>query len=270
MTCNCFLCLFISLTYSAMTCFRSVLLLAAMVITAPGFAQKKLNNPAARGFDIAGSDPRAVRVADEVMAAQGGRKAWDNTRHLAWTFLGVRRLHWDKKTGDVRIDNLKNDQTVLLNINTEKGRVFRNGQEETQPDSVARYVKQAKGAWINDSYWLVMPYKLKDSGVTLGYVGEANTEAGAPADELQLTFKNVGNTPDNKYRIWVDKTTRLVSQWAYFPKFSDEKPAFVLSWADYQTLGAIKLASKRGPRELGDIRVADALPAATYTAFARP
>ena len=61
---------------------------------------------------------------------------------------------WDKWTGDVKLDldNLKNDQTVLLNINTDKGRVMKNGQEITQPDSVAKYVKQGKSAWINDAY----------------------------------------------------------------------------------------------------------------------
>ncbi|MEZ0483437.1 hypothetical protein [Fibrella aquatica] len=252
-----------------MNIYRSLPLLL-LLLTSPLLAQKKMNNPAAKDFDLAGSDARAVQIADEVMAAQGGRKAWDNTHHIAWTFFGARRLHWNKWTGDVRVDNLKNDQTVLLNINTDKGRVFRNGKEETNPDSVARFVKAAKGAWINDSYWLVMPYKLKDSGVTLKDLGTANTEAGQPADLIQLTFKGVGNTPDNKYHVWVDKTTRLVSQWAYYPKFTDEKPGFILPWTDYQTLGKIKLSGKRGPRELSDIKVFDSLSDAIYVNFDRP
>lgn len=245
------------------------LLLGLLLLTTPLLAQKT-DNPPAEGFDLAGSDPRAVRIADEVMAAQGGRKAWDNSHHIAWTFLGFRRLHWDKWTGDVRIDNLRNDQTILLNINTEKGRVFRNGKEETNPDSVAKYVKQGKGTWINDAYWLLMPFKLKDSGVTLNDLGEAKTEDGKPADLIQLTFKGVGNTPDNKYHVWVDKATRLVSQWAYYPKFTDEKPGFTLPWTDYQTYGQIKLSGKRGPRELSDIRVFTKLPKAIYTSFDRP
>ena len=252
-----------------------LLLVAILLLSSPLLAQKKVNNPAAKGFDLAGSDARAVQIADEVMAAQGGRKAWDQTHHVVWTFFGARRLYWDKWTGNVRIDNLKTDQTVLLNINTDKGRVFRGGKEETEADSIAKYVKSAKGAWINDSYWLAMPYKLKDSGVTLKDLGTANTEASqpggaAPADLLQLTFKGVGNTPDNKYHVWVDKTTRLVSQWAYYPKFTDEKPGFILPWTDYQTMGKIKLSGKRGPRELSDIKVFDSLSDAVYTSFDRP
>ncbi|WP_266369434.1 hypothetical protein [Tellurirhabdus rosea] len=233
-------------------------------------AQRSSDNPAAAGFDVAGSDARAVQIADQVMAAMGGRKAWDNVHYLAWTFFGNRRLIWDKWTGNVRIDNLKNDQTVVLNVNNEQGRVFRNGKEETGPDSVAKYVKQARAAWINDSYWLVMPYKLKDSGVTLKYLGEEAAQDGKPADVIQLTFKGVGVTPENKYKVWVDKTSHLVSQWAYFPKYTDEAPRFTLPWTDYKKYGGILLSGKRGDRELTDIMVFTGLPGEVFTDFKRP
>ncbi|TAE21749.1 MAG: hypothetical protein EAZ91_24720 [Cytophagales bacterium] len=245
-------------------------ILFALLLTASPLLAQKSDNPAAPGFDVAGSDARAVQIADEVMRAMGGRKAWDKTHFISWNFFGNRRLIWDKWSGNVRVDNLKNDQTVILNVNTDKGRVFRNGKEETNPDSVAKYVKAGKGAWINDSYWLVMPYKLKDSGVTLKHLGEENTTDNKPADLLQLTFKSVGNTPDNKYKVWVDKSSRLVSQWAYYPKFSDEKPGFTLPWTDYQPHGEIKLSGKRGPRELTDIRVFTGLPGEVFTSFDRP
>ncbi|WP_077923165.1 hypothetical protein [Spirosoma sp. 209] len=236
-----------------------------------GFAQSaKSVNPAAAGFDVAGSDARAVQIADQVMAAMGGRKAWDNTHLIAWNFFGSRRLIWDKWSGTVRVDNLKDDQTVILNVNNDKGRVFRQGAEVTDADSVAKYVKQGKAAWINDSYWLVMPFKLKDSGVTLKYLGEETTQGGKPADVLQLTFKSVGNTPDNKYKIWVDKKTHLVWQWAYFPKFTDEQPRFTLPWIDYQKHGGILLSGERGDRDLTDIMVFTGLPGEVFSDFARP
>ncbi|MBC7569813.1 MAG: hypothetical protein H7319_08790 [Spirosoma sp.] len=231
---------------------------------------KKSPNPAAPGFDAAGSDARAVQIADEVMAAMGGRKAWDNTHLISWNFFGARQLIWDKWTGNVRVDNLKNDQTVLLNVNNDKGRVFRNGAEVIEPDSVAKYVKQAKAAWINDSYWLVMPFKLKDSGLTIKHIGEENTQDGKPADVLQLTFKGVGVTPDNKYKVWVDKASHLVWQWAYYPKFTDEKPGFTLPWTDYKKHGNVLLSGERGQRDLTDIRVFTGLPGEVFSNFARP
>ena len=236
-----------------------------------GIAQsKKSANPAASGFDAAGSDARAVQIADEVMAAMGGRKAWDNTHLISWNFFGARQLVWDKWTGNVRVDNLKNDQTVLLNVNNDKGRVFKDGAEVTAPDSVAKYVKQAKAAWINDSYWLVMPFKLKDSGVTLKSIGDGTTEDGKAADVLQLTFKGVGVTPDNKYKVWVDKASHLVWQWAYYPKFTDEKPGFTLPWIDYKKHGEILLSGERGQRDLTDIRVFSGLPGEVFSDFTRP
>ena len=243
----------------------------ALLGSVSGMAQsKKSPNPAAPGFDAAGSDARAVQVADEVMAAMGGRKAWDNTHLISWNFFGARQLIWDKWTGNVRVDNLKNDQTVLLNVNNDKGRVFRNGAEVIEPDSVAKYVKQAKAAWINDSYWLVMPFKLKDSGLTIKHIGEENTQDGKAADVLQLTFKGVGVTPDNKYKVWVDKASHLVWQWAYYPKFSDEKPGFTLPWIDYKKHGNILLSGERGQRDLTDIRVFTGLPGEVFSDFARP
>ncbi len=50
---------------------------------------KKSANPAADGFDMAGSDPKAVEIADQVMQAMGGRKAWDNTHYISWNFFGA-------------------------------------------------------------------------------------------------------------------------------------------------------------------------------------
>ncbi|AQG80171.1 hypothetical protein [Spirosoma montaniterrae] len=242
------------------------LLLNIVVVQAQS---RKTTNPPAPGFDLAGSDAKAVQIADDVMAAMGGRKAWDETHLIAWNFFGFRKLVWDKWSGNVRVDNLRDDQTVLLNINNNQGRVFRNGQELTEPDSVAKYVRQGKNAWINDSYWLVMPFKLKDSGVTLKYLGEEATKDSRPADVLQLTFKNVGTTPDNKYKVWVDKQSHLVTQWAHYPKATDEQPRFTLPWADYQRHGQILLSGERGDRDLTDIMVFTGLPGEVFSSFTR-
>lgn len=239
----------------------------AILLASACFAQK---NPAAPGFDAAGSDAKAIEIADQVMENMGGRKNWDKTRYIAWNFFGSRKLLWDKWTGNVRVDNVNNDQTILLNINTDKGRVFKYGKEQTAADSIAKFVKSGKGAWINDSYWLLMPFKLKDSGVTLKYLGEDKTQDGVEADVLQLTFKSVGNTPDNKYKVWVKKTNPMVWQWAYYPKFDAEKPGFIRPWTDYKQHGKIMISGERGDRDLTDIMVFDKLPESIFTDFKRP
>ncbi|QMU31535.1 hypothetical protein HUW48_11815 [Adhaeribacter radiodurans] len=229
--------------------------------------QKQTGNPPMDGFNLAGSDPKAIQIADSVMAAQGGRQNWDATHYIAWNFFGARKLIWDKYTGNVRIENLKDSTKTLVNINTGKGKVFKNGTEVTQPDSLAKYLKEGKEAWINDSYWLVMPFKLKDSGVTLKYVGEDTVSAGRQADVLQLTFQNVGVTPDNKYLVYVDKASHLVAKWAHYRNVNDSAAAFVMPWQDYQTHGHIKLSGDRGKAKLTDIQVFDELPETVFTSF---
>jgi hypothetical protein len=53
-------------------------------------------------------------------------------------------------------------------------------------------------------------------------------------------------TPDNKYHVWVDKKTRLVTQWAFFKKYDDTKPDFTNAWANYKPHGRILLSGNRG------------------------
>ena len=251
----------------------SSILLIALIVSCGEQSQTKTEepygNPAAEGFNLAGSDAKAIEIADEVMEAMGGRKAWDNTHYVCWNFFGRDALIWDKWTGNVRIDR-PNGMTLISNIHDETGKAFMNGREITDADSVSNLMQSAKSIWINHSYWLVMPYKLKDSGVTLKYVGEEATEDGRPADKLNLTFESVGRTPQNMYYVWVDKESKLVTQWAHFSNNTDEEPRFINPWSDYKQYGNIMLSSSRGERGMEDIMVFDELPESVFTSAEKP
>lgn len=238
-----------------------ILFSSLFLITTSLWAQ----NPAADGFDMANSDVKAVDIADKTMEAMGGRKAWDKTRYITWNFFGARKHIWDKWTGNVRIENIRDKSVSLININTNTGKIFRNNQYLTEPDSIAKYVKAAKGAWINDAYWLLMPYKLKDSGVTLKYLGEEKIGNNEEAYLLGLSFKEVGNTPQNKYQIWVTKSDNLVKQWAYYAKADSEKSNFTLPWVNYTKHGKILISGDRGERKLTDIKVLKKVDKKTFT-----
>jgi len=220
-------------------------------------------NPPAPGFDQAGSDPQAIALADQVMERLGGHKNWDQTRYLTWRFFGKRLHVWDKWAGNIRFE--EEGLVVLMNLNSGQGRAWQEGQELTQPDTVAAKLDRAHRAWINDSYWLVMPYKLKDSGVTLKYKGPGQTQEGRPAEVLALTFKGVGVTPQNKYEVWVDQQDHLVTQWAFYADAADAEPKFTGSWANWQPYGRIWLADDRGRGKHTDIAVFDELPASVFT-----
>ena len=211
--------------------------------------------PPAVGFNLENSDAEAILIADQIMKAQGGYDNWQNTHFIQWNFFGKRTLLWDKFTGNVRIelsDDLKN--TVIVNVNTGEGKAEKDGVEVTDKSELQELLNKGKSVWINDSYWLVMPYKLKDSGLSLKYLGEDKVNETA-VDVLQLTFENVGDTPENKYHVYVDKASHLVIQWAFFTNFEDEKPRFVTPWADYEQYGNIMLSGSRGDYKLSDIKV---------------
>jgi hypothetical protein len=209
-------------------------------------------NPPAPGFDLAGSDPHAVALADEVMRALGGRAAWDDVRVLRFNFFGRRRHVWDKWTGDVRVE--EGDRVVLMNVDTGRGRAFEKGVEVADAAALAAALDRAKKQWVNDTYWLVMPFKLKDTGVTLRYGGQAELAAGRVADVLVLTFAGVGFTPQNKYEVLVDRDTKLVAEWRWFERATDPTPKLVTPWAGWRDCDGILLAGDRGPgRELTEI-----------------
>jgi len=216
-------------------------------------------NPPAKGFNIKASDQKAIDLADQSMIAMGGRKAYDETRYLSWNFFGSRMHVWDKVTGDIFIDNLRDKYQLKMNINDNTGTMIRDGKNIVNKDSLEKYLQRGKEMWINDAYWLVMPYKLKDSGVTLKYVGQDTTSDGRAAEKLELTFANVGVTPENKYHVYVDNVSKLVTQWDFFNDYKDTEARFSTPWADYKKYGKIKLSGNRGKNSLTEISTSEEL-----------
>ena len=230
-------------------------------------AEDHAGNPPAPGFDITHSDPAAVELADSIMEAMGGRNQWDNTRFISWDF-GNRHLVWDKKDGNVRIESKPDSTIYLVNIHDLKGRVQIKGQELTEADSLRKMLTKGKSIWINDSYWLCMPFKLKDTGVTLKYLGEDTISHGVNSNVLELTFDGVGDTPQNKYRVYADLKDNLVKQWAFYREASQDTPTWVLPWDNYKKHGNILLSADRtGGRGPKNVRVDEKLSDDIFTRF---
>jgi hypothetical protein len=226
-------------------------------------------NPPAPGFDLEGSDRQAIEVADRVMERLGGRTAWDETRYLTWSFFGRRRHLWDKLSGDIRVEGVGRDDErpflILMNLHTKRGKAWRDGQEITDPEELAAMLDRGEAVWINDSYWMFMPYKLKDTGVTLKYLGESPMQDGRAAEALELTFRAVGRTPQNKYRVYVAEDSGLVEQWDFFAEADDAEPRFTSPWHNWRRYGRILLSDDRGERSHTDIAVLDEVPPGALT-----
>jgi hypothetical protein len=201
----------------------------------------------------ASSDPKAAAVADKVMDALGGADAWNNTHYLRFDFAVdregktlVRRAHtWDKWTGRYRLEATTKEgdpYVVLLNVNTKDGDAWLKGRK-LEGDEKKKYLEQAYGTWVNDTYWLLMPYKMKDPGVNLTMAGEEKKD-GETWDKVRLTFENVGLTPKDKYTAYVNRKTGLVDRWDYVLK-GEDKPPTSFMWKNWQKHGKVMLADDR-------------------------
>ena len=159
------------------------------------------------------------------------------------------------------------DLVVIPNINSREGKAWKGGAALAGEDLTAA-LKQGSEAWVNDSYWLVMPYKLKDSGVTLEYVGDGTTEEGTATEVIQMTFEGVGVTPQNKYHVHVGKESGLVEQWEFFAEASQDAPQFKTPWANWQKVGNVMMSDSRGggrfANAIADIRIHESVPDAVW------
>jgi hypothetical protein len=199
------------------------------------------------------SDPKATAVADRVLAALGGEAAWKATRFLRFDFVvesegkivASRSHYWDKWNGRYRVEG-KNKQgspyVVLMNLNTRDGSAWLAGKP-AEGEAKKQLLELGFGVWVNDTYWLLMPYKLRDPGVSLKLEGETR-EGEAAYDRLLLTFDGVGLTPRDRYWVFVNRTTHLVDRWEYILQ-DGQGPATRWEWRGWKRFGGIQLAPER-------------------------
>ena len=198
-------------------------------------------------------DPKAVAVADRVMETLGGEEAWKATRYLRFDFAVdregktvMRRAHtWDRRSGRYRVeatDEKGRPVVVLMNLHTRQGQAWAGG-EPASGEALEGLLESGYAWWVNDSYWLLMPYKLRDAGVTLAYAGLEAKQIGT-WDKVLLTFDSVGLTPKDKYWVFVNRNTGLVDRWEFVLKGADTPPV-PFDWSGWRSYGRIQLADER-------------------------
>ncbi|TMQ68781.1 MAG: hypothetical protein E6K80_13850 [Candidatus Eisenbacteria bacterium] len=184
----------------------------ALAVCAAGWARSETKD----------SDPKAVEIADQVIGALGGKEKWNAMPCLGWTFEaavkdtmrpGGRHHVWQKSTGWHRVEG-KNRQgqpfVIIQRLGTPEGKAWVNGVA-IEGDSLQKLLKRAQSMWTNDTYWMLMPYKLRDPGVRLHYEAEVKDD-GITYDKISLSFENVGETPGDHYWIYVDRANHRVER----------------------------------------------------------
>lgn len=221
------------------------------------------NGPA---FDASKSDAKAVAVVDAMQKALGMPEHWQQARYFSYHWivsrdgkeLANRRHDWDRFTGRYRLEYRNRDGqhvVALFKTQTKSGDVFVDGEPVTVDSTKNKLLENAYGAYINDSYWLLMPYKLKEPGVRLSYDGEEKDPDGTTFDVVKVTFDSVGLTPGDTYWAYVDRTDHLMKKWRYFlqgwPEDRDRGSAY---WQDWRDFNGIKLALNK-PFEKGGVKI---------------
>lgn len=228
-------------------------------------------NPAAEGFDAKASSPKAIMIADSIMKYHGGRQAWDEARFFHWNFFGARTLTWDKHESRVRIDVPKENKVYLLDYSGEElaGKVRVLGDEVTDAEVLTEELSKAYSMFINDAFWLVQQFKLKDAGVILQMADEQiDPQASRPSFVIDQTFDQVGDTPQNRYRLFVDKVTYRINTWQFFRNAEDTEPAIETPWNGYYPHDDILISSDRGGRfQLTEVSVKKQMNERVFTEF---
>jgi hypothetical protein len=196
-------------------------------------------------------DAKADAVGHELIAAMGGEGAWEKARQFQFDFVVVksgkdvaRFSHaWDRYTGDYclkGIDKAGAPYVVYFNVNTKAGQAFVNNVAVEGAEKDKR-IEGAYGRFINDTYWLLAPWKIFDPGVHRAYEGEKPCPGGGTCDVLKLSFDNVGMTPKDVYWLWITRDGRHMVQWQYVLGGAAEPPT-TAAWTDWQKMGGLMLS----------------------------
>lgn len=208
---------------------------------------------AEEGFDLAGSDPAALQLADSVMSALGGKANWDKIRYITWKTDDATN-YWDKQEKRARVESV--DGTVyLINLST--------GSIEASAEASAEKNAQVSAAFSRALYALALPFLTKSKDFSLQYMGE-DTLAKQRYNSLVISQRD---STAGKYKLFVDKHNKLVRFWAFQPAASNVA-AFVLPFDNYQQQSEVLLSGDRssgsGPK---DVKVETALPDKLFTSF---
>lgn len=197
--------------------------------------------------ESAGHEPP---LATDLWKASGGEN-WGKVKEIDFTFvveqegktLFSAQHAWNVAAGTDTVkwkDKQGQDHEVTANLTAP-------AQEGEGKDAFAR--------WVNDSYWLLAPLKIRDPGVKVEAGGPKDLN-GTNVETLQLSFENVGLTPTDRYVFYIDPQTKLPRAWDYIPSTGTGMQA---TWEKFQNFGGLNLATEHNFNgktiRLGDIKV---------------
>ncbi len=133
---------------------------------------------------------QAEQLADEMLAALN-KPGFDTLAMIRFTYPGGHSYEWNKAENKVRVKWEGND--VFLDLN-----------KPTEEFSTLEY--EGYEYFLNDSFWLVAPFKVRDNGVVRSSV-ELKEGRG-----LLVTYTTGGVTPGDSY-LWILDDSGFPKAW---------------------------------------------------------
>jgi hypothetical protein len=181
------------------------------------------------------SAAKGQQIATELWKASGGEN-WAKVKEVHFTFaveqegkpLFSAEHVWNVAAGTDEVkwkDKQGKDHHVTANL----------AAAPSDDEGKAGYAR-----WVNDSYWLLAPLKVRDQGVH-AEAGEQKDLNGVTCETVRLKFEKVGLTPTDQYVFYVDPKTKLPLAWDYIPASGEGMQA---TWEKYQDFGGLNLATE--------------------------
>ena len=208
---------------------RHFIAVLALAIAVVACQDRKNNTESAEG--IPDPDTHPVLTTAETIAFKNGLENWDDVTEIQFTFNVdrgenhfERSWSWKPKSNEVTLRSA--DDTLTYNRN--------------DMDSIAM---KTDGGFINDSYWLLAPFKLVwDEGTTLSESDRAVAPiSGDSLHKITLTYGNEGGyTPGDAYDFFYGDDF-MVKEWI-FRKGNQEAPSMITTFEDYKDFNGLQLA----------------------------
>ena len=157
----------------------------------------------------------AEKMADEVLAALN-KEGYDSIKYIGFTYAGVHHYQWNREDNTVQVK--WDEQDVFVNLNNEM-------------QSYSLLELKAYEYFINDSFWLVAPFKMRDPGVIRSTVDMEENRG------LLLTYTSGGVTPGDSY-LWIIDSRGFPVAWKLWTS-NIPIGGLELSWDGWKKLNGV-------------------------------
>ncbi|BDS11265.1 hypothetical protein [Aureispira anguillae] len=184
----------------------------------------------------------AEALANKMLQAVN-QEAWDSTNYVEWTFVGMHDFVWDKKRHLVKVS--WKDYSVLLNPNTMKGKIYRDGQEQAEDPSI---LETAYSYFTNDAFWMNGYVQIRNGNPELRAVDLEDGTKG-----LLVTYPTGGVTPGDSY-LWMLNEDGLPKAWRMWVGIIPIG-GIEVSWENWKTLASGAKIAQNHNAGIADIAI---------------